>query len=222
MGGYSMKDNATNWNLRWGAAAATALTLCGLSLALGNEREPPSLPPVHFTGLLNDFTPSAAVVKGGPYEMRGKWSLDIDERRGTAAFTAAMDMETSDFAMTAATIDVPANRGAHTHHIVMTEGTISTDWTNPNNCPAFSPAVTEGFVVTGPAFVTGNGGPASFGNPTTVTICVLGGVDVKYSNVTLKFSTPASAHFGVFPIHSVVLRCMERWGRESKDCSVDQ
>ena len=219
-----MKDKATNWNLRCGAALAPVLMLGGLSLALGNEREPPSLPPVHFNGLINDYTPSAAVVKGGPYEMRGKWSLDIDERRGMAAFTAAMNMETSDFGITQGSVDkdIPTNRGAHTHHIVMTEGTITTDWNTNPSCPAFSPAVTDGFVITGPAYVTGNGGPAPFGNPTTLTICVLGGVNVKYSNVTIKFGAPANSHFGMFPIHGVVLRCMERWGRESKDCSVDQ
>lgn len=219
-----MKDKATNWNLRCSAALATGLLLGGMSLALGNEREPPALQPVHFNGLINDYTPSAAVVKGGPYEMRGKWSLDIDERRGTASFSAAMNMETSDFGITQGSVDKdsPTSRGAHTHHIVMTDGTISTDWSTNPNCPAFSPAVTDGFVITGPAYVTGNGGPASFGNPSTLTVCVLGGVNVKFSNVTLKFSSPANSHFGMFAIHGVVLRCMERWGRESRDCSVDQ
>ena len=48
------------------------------------DRDRPSPPPRHFSGLINDYTPSAAVVGGGPYEMRGKWSLDLDERRGTA------------------------------------------------------------------------------------------------------------------------------------------
>ena len=50
------------------------------------DRSRPSPPPRHFSGLINDYTPSAAVVGGGPYEMRGKWSLDLDERRGTATF----------------------------------------------------------------------------------------------------------------------------------------
>jgi hypothetical protein len=216
-----MKYRSLNWTVRGTATLIGALTLGGLGLASGHEREPPPLPPVHFDGLLNDYTPSAAVVKGGPYEMRGKWSLDIDERRETASFSAAMNMETSDFGITQGTVgkDLPTDRGAHTHHIVMTKGTVSSDI---SGCPVFNPAVKDGFVIMGPAYITGNGGPASFGNPTTLTICVLGGTDVKFSNITVKFGAPANMHFGMFPVHGVVLRCMERWGRESQDCSVDQ
>src|SRR5262245_49252721 len=77
-----------------GAAVLTAPLAVGLGDALAGDARPDTLP-VHYNGLLNDHTPSAAVVKGGPYEMRGKWSLEVDERKGTARFSAAMDMQTS-------------------------------------------------------------------------------------------------------------------------------
>jgi hypothetical protein len=192
---------------------AYACIACGLSVLIGSAasstwagdadfRESRS---VHYHGLLNDYTPSAAVVKGGPYEMRGKWSLEVDKRQGTAVFSAAMNMETSDYGITQATVDKddPATRGAHTHHISLTDGAISDDWAT--SCPKFSPAVTGGFVVRGTATVTGNGGPAPFGNPSPLTICVLGGNDVTFSNVTLTFGQPASNHFGKQAIHGVVI-----------------
>ena len=136
-------------------------------LALAGEREEP--PPVHYNGLINDYTPSAAVVKGGPYEMRGRWSLDVNERRGTAQFSAAMNMETSDYGIVQGTVDKDEldptkTRGAHTHHILMTEGTWSaTDWAA--SCPNFAQPVSGGFVVTGPIYITVNGGKTPFANP---------------------------------------------------------
>jgi hypothetical protein len=162
------------------------------------------------------------VVKNGPYEMHGKWSLDVDARRGTAKFSAAMDMETSDYGITQNTVDKdnPASRGAHTHHISMTDGKLSTDW--QTRCPQFSPAPTEGFVISGMAFVTGNGAPAPFGNLSPLTICVLGGENVQYSNVTFTFGTPASTHFGTQAIHGVILRCYGRLLRPSRECSLEQ
>ena len=63
----------------------------------------------------------------------------------------------------------------------MTDGVLTLDW--PARCPAFAPATTEGFAITGTAFVTGNGSPAPFGNPTPFTVCVLGGASVKFSNM---------------------------------------
>jgi hypothetical protein len=212
LGDFQMMKQALGW------------TACGISVlvaaAWAGDRDAPAPTPVHFSGLLNDYTPSAAVTKGGPYEMRGKWSLDVDKRRGTAVFSAAMNMETSDYGIVQNTVnkDDPTTRGAHTHHIVMTEGVLSEDWAS--SCPSFSPPVTGGFVVTGPAFITGNGGPASFGNPSQLTLCVLGGNNVTFSNITLTLGMPASNHFGKQAIHGVVLMCAGPWEYESHDCSV--
>jgi hypothetical protein len=206
-----------------GVARLVAPLALGLTQARATDRDHgrPDALPVHYRGLLNDHTPSAAVVKGGPYEMRGRWSLEVDERRGTAKFSAQMDMQTSDFGITQGNVlkDDPATRGAHTHHISMTDGVLTVDW--PARCPAFSPAVTEGFAITGTAFVTGNGSPAPFGNPSPFTVCVLGGGSVKYSNITMTIGTPASNHFGTQPIHGVVLWCAGRLLRPSDDCSLE-
>jgi len=204
-----------------GSGVLAALA-CGSSDVLAGDRARPDALPVHFSGLLNDHTPSAAVVAKGPYEMRAKWSLEVDERRGTARFSAAMDMQTSDYGIIQGTVnkDDPATRGAHTHHISMTDGVLTLDW--PARCPQYSPAVTEGFAITGTAFVTGNGSPAPFGNPSPFTVCVLGGGSVKYSNVTVTFGTPASNHFGTQPIHGVVLWCTGRFLRPSGDCNLEE
>ncbi len=199
------------------AAASSSFTQVSAA-----DRESPPPAPVHYSGLLNDYTPSAAVVKGGPYEMRGRWSLDVDERRGTARFSAALNMEVSDYGIVQSTVnkDDPTTRNAHTHHILMTDGMVSGDWMT--SCPSFSPPVSDGFVVTGPAYITGNGGPPPFGNPSQVTICVLGASNVAFSNITLTLGLPASGHFGKQAIHGVVLNCRGPWDRESPDCEVQE
>ena len=225
-----MKNKALRWFARGSTVLAAATGVGGLNLALAGDREPP---PVHYVGLINDYTPSAAVVKNGPYEMRGKWTLDVDERNGTAKFSVVMNMETSDYGISELTTnaqgvsqplvnkDVPTTRGAHTHHIVMTDGVVSPDWM-ASCAKLFSPAVFQGFVVTGPAFVTANGSPPPFTNPSTLTLCVVGGTSVKFSNFAMTFGSPASGHFGTFAIHGVVVRCAGPWERESKDCTVEE
>ena len=216
-----------NRDLKWsacGRAVLVATVAFGLTEALAGDQDHgrPDTLPVHYSGSINDHTPSAAVVKGGPYEMRGKWSLQVDERRGAGKFSAAMDMQTSDYGITQGTVnkDDPTTRGAHTHHISMTDGVLTLDW--PARCPQFSPAVTEGFAITGTAFVTGNGAPAPFGNPSPLTVCVLGSDSVKFANVTLTIGTPASNHFGTQAIHGVVLWCAGRFLRPSRECSLEQ
>ncbi len=214
-----MKKRVRTWIVVGTATLASVAGVGGLTLAGDSPGDSP--PPVHYAGLINDYTPSAAVTKGGPYEMHGRWTLDVDERHGVARFSAAMNMETSDFGITQGTVnkDDPTTRGAHTHHISMTEGVVSSDWTT--SCPKFSPPVTEGFVIRGSSTVTGNGGAPPFGNPSPLTICVLGGGDVKFSNMTMAFGLPASGHFGTQPIHGVVVRCSGDWWRDSKDCKLD-
>lgn len=216
-----------NRSLKWAASGMAVLLAplaCGLTGAVAGDRDRgrPDTLPVHFSGLLNDHGPSAAVVAGGPYEMRAKWSLDVDERRGTAKFSAAMDMQRSDYGITQGTVnkDDATTRGAHTHHLSMTDGVVTLDW--PARCPALAPAVTEGFAITGTAFVTSNGVGVPFGNPSPVTVCVLGGTSVKYSNVTVTIGAPASGHFGTQAIHGVVLWCTGRLLRPSRDCSLDE
>lgn len=158
---------------------------------------------VHFKGVFNDYTPST--VSGGPYEMHGDWSLDIAS--GVASFSADMTMETSDYGVTSATQVDPANpatRSPHTHHISVANATITYD---TSVCPANSPATTgPGLVLTGTATTTGNGSPATFEakGSSTVQVCLIGGSQVSYSNLTLVYTGPATTHFGAQPIHGMV------------------
>jgi hypothetical protein len=182
-----------------------AIGVCGIALALtAGYVGAQELRRVHFGGLINDYSPST--VSGGPYEIRGQWSLDID-RTGAASFTADLNMETSDYGITSATqVDPtnPATRSPHTHHITVTNASVSYDL---SVCPANSPATTsQGVVVNGTATTTGNGGPAPFESKgaSTLQVCITGGSEVQFSNVTLVYTGPATGHFGAQPIHGVV------------------
>jgi len=190
---------------------------------------PPQLP-MHFNGVLSDYTPSAVngtSIKGAPYEMHGNWTLDLNPARSEAAFSAAFAMETSEAVNTDPDFD-PGKLGAHTHHISVTDGVIHNgpmDW--KTMCPAIS-SVTGGFVVTGSAYVTANGANPPFGNPSPVTICILGvsntlmpgAAYVQLANFTLTIGLPASAHFGPQAIHGVVSRCGNLGEGERQDCKV--
>ncbi|MGH9502891.1 MAG: hypothetical protein ACRD20_08575 [Terriglobales bacterium] len=166
----------------------------------------PSGPPhfgrfVHFTGIINDYSPS--IVSGGPYEIRGNWSLDW--RGQSANFSAAVTMETSDSGIT---VDLtnPDTRGAHTHHITMTNAKVTYN-SDPSVCPAYNPATTSpNLVVTGPVSITGNGNPAPFESkgPSTMQVCINGGSVVPFSNISLVLVGPATGHFGTQAIHGVV------------------
>jgi hypothetical protein len=236
-----MKSKDLRRTARGGAVVAlTALPILAM-VVVGPPRahaELRSRLPASFSGLLNDYTPpppstpGGPGVAGGPYEMHGKWLLHLGQR-GAATFSAEMTMETADFANTDPNHD-PTKLGPHTHHISVTDGVVHDDPTDPVNwktqCPAFKPPVSDGFVVTGTAYITGNGGNPPFGNPSAVTICILGGTQtpsvtgaqafVEFSNFTLTFGmgSRASTHFGTQAINGVVAQC--DWGYESRDCKV--
>src|SRR5258706_7347191 len=169
-----------------------AIALSGVALVRAHAQD---LRIVHFSGVIHDYSPST--VSGGPYEMRGEWTLDV-ARGGTANFSADMAMETSDYGVTGAAQVDPANPGTrspHTHHISVTNATVSYD---TSVCPANSPPTTgTGLVVTGMATTSGNGSPASFESKrsSTLQICIIGASEVSLSNMTLVYSRPATAHF---------------------------
>jgi hypothetical protein len=233
-----MKSKDLRWTAR-GRAVVTMMAPAILAMGVvglpGAHAADQSQLPASFSGLLNDYTPSAPTVAGGPYEMHGRWSLHLNVKQGSATLSAEMTMETADFANTAPN-GAPTSLNPHTHHISVTDGVIHNDPTDPINwmtqCPTFKPAVSGGFVVTGTAYVTGNGGNPPFGNPSPVTICILGGNSnpsvtgaqafVEYSNFTLTFgmTSHASTHFGTQAINGVVAKCERPWSRESSDCKV--
>jgi hypothetical protein len=162
---------------------------------------------VHFSGALNDYSPST--VKGGPWEMHGTWSLDLHGASGRANFTAAMTM--SGYGKTAAGAVDPtqAGQGAHTHNIELTNASVT--W-NMTGCPVYSPATLQGFQINGTvSLLTGNGSNAPFETTppsSTVQICVTGGelvpYSMPYSNISLVFEGPATTHFGTQAIHGDV------------------
>lgn len=171
-----------------------------VAVADGSHRLPDRL-----TGLINDYSPAS--VNGGPYEIRGEWSLEVHRGSEKVSFLAVLNMETSDWGVSKGIVDPddPTTRGAHTHHITVTDAVVTRD---SSVCPANKPPTSGGFVVTGTAHVTGNGTPAPFesnGNPpSTVQICVTGGSKVGLSNFTLTFVGLATGHFGPQAIHGVV------------------
>jgi hypothetical protein len=168
-------------------------------------------PPHHMSGLINDYVP--ITVTGGPWEMHGQWTLDLNERERTADFAA--DMTMSGFGkieVNGVQVVDPSQPGLgpHTHHIKLTRASVK--W-NSDGCPQLTPSTVGGFQMTGPvSIITGNGTNAPF-EPTPPTtqlqVCVTGGSgpgSVQYSNITLLFVTgsPAIKHFGPQAIRGVV------------------
>ncbi|HTV03828.1 MAG TPA: hypothetical protein VME86_00560 [Acidobacteriaceae bacterium] len=147
-------------------------------------------------GTISDYTPATGV--GGPWEVRGQWSLTVKGNSGKADFSAALNMERSDQGVLLSgggSFDNPADRKAHTHHITLLNGTVT--------------AIPHGFQVMGTATITADGAfPPPFGSTLPVlTIQVVGATgpgSVPLSNLTVLFGAPASAHFGTNPLHGVV------------------
>jgi hypothetical protein len=198
--------------IRW--IAMTGLLYC-FGLLASQSAAAQGLFIVHFSGLLNDYSPST--VTNGPWEMHGQWTMDLNERAGTADFAA--DMTMSGYGKTATNAPDPTQGGAsaHEHHIQLTN--IMVTW-NTVGCPPLSPATFGGFQVTGTVnLLTGNGSNAAFETqpPSSVLqVCVTGGENagsIPYSNITLQFQTgsPAIKHFGAQPIHGVVRNAETQW-----------
>jgi hypothetical protein len=195
---------------RWAVRIVAVVTLAVPTSVLAQAPVPE-----HLSGIINDYTPATGV--GGPWELHGAWSLKLKGESGKADFSAVMTMEHDDYWVLAnpttppatPTVDNPGARSPHTHRITMTDALVSYD---PSVCPADSPATTVRFVVTGPANIAANGTSAPFqtkGGVTTLStlqICISGGTEVAFSNVTLTFASnsPATGHFGTQGIHGVI------------------
>lgn len=178
--------------------------------------------PVHFSGLINDYTPLIATVKGSPWEIHGQWTMDLDPEWGSADFAA--DMTMSGFGKTSAGAVDPTQPlvNPHTHHIKLTKIRISWDMTG---CPSYQPPATRtGFQINGTvSLLTGNGSIAPFETDppsSTLQVCVTGGDDIRYSltntNITLVFGGPATTHFGSQAIHGVVRAPKEEERKEPR------
>lgn len=194
---------------RWPTRIIAVLALASGTGALAQtpDRGPD---PVNFWGVINDFTPASTVSPGGPWEVRGHWSLVVKGRYGRADckadFSAALTMERSDqgiiengngdFDKTE-----PLDRYQHTHHITLSNAEVAT--------------IPGGIRVKGLATITANGSfPPPFGKELPLlTVDIVGGTgarSVRFSNLTLLFGEPASGHFGMQPLHGVVVRTSDK------------
>jgi hypothetical protein len=150
---------------------------------------------IHLRGTISDYTPQTA-MPGGPWEVRGQWSLRI-RWDGKADFYAALTMERSDLGVMnsgGGDLNNPSDRNAHTHHIKLVNGTVT--------YPA-----TGGIEVTNGALtITGNGSwPPPFEPPSsTLTIDITGGNTVTFSNIKLLLGGGAQNHFGAQAVNGVV------------------
>ncbi len=180
------------------------VSLVSATCAFAQERRP-----VHLSGLINDYSPLSATVKGSPWEMHGQWSMDIQPEKGTADFSA--DMTMSGYGKTATGTVDPTHPlvNPHTHHIRLTDVKITWDMIG---CPAYqTPVPTMGFQLNGTvSLLTGNGSIAPFETDppsSTLQVCVSGGDETPYSlpdsNITLMFKGPATTHFGPQALHGV-------------------
>jgi hypothetical protein len=196
----------------WSVGAWVLMLALGISVAAQNQG------PGQFRGIINDFTPAhnAQGSPSGPWELHGVWRLNLG-RDGTADFSAALTMENSDYWLLInpnppADPDSPATRTPHTHHIMMKDAQVTWDPSAvASGCPtaSYKHPTTTGFMVTGQASITGNGGYPPFapqGQTSPLTVCVTGGTQVGFSNITLVFGLPASGHFGSQPINGAVRR----------------
>jgi hypothetical protein len=184
----------------WLALCVVVLALAARTGALAHYETP-----AHFNGVINDFTPIAGGTTA--WEVRGPWTLTLDEDTGKGSFSAALTMEMSVLGQSSANV-LGSVLAQHTHHISMKDATITY---NPSDCPAHA-ATTPPYVsrieLKGSAAVAANGGPfpppPATPEPSELQVCIDGGTDVAYSNITLVFGAPASGHFGPQAIHGVV------------------
>ena len=179
----------------------TALLLTATSLCL-QAQERQLLTSVHLRGVINDFTPITAGTS--PWELRGPWSLTLNEESQIAKFSATLTMELSDFGQTVTSVNA-VDRAQHTHRITMMTDTVIY---NPTDCPPappHTPPYTARVEVTGTANIEANGSPAPFG-PSPLQVCIAGGSDIDFSNITLVFAgtSGATGHFGSQAIHGLV------------------
>jgi len=180
------------------------IAIVALGLNSGLVAQAP--PPVKLSGTINDYNP----FDHGQYDMRGAWSLKVKGDSNNADFSAALNMEHSDLWMVSHAITDTTLRDPHTHHITMNGAQVTFDPTYvENNCPTahYGVPTTTGFAVVGMASITGDGGFAPFapnGELSPLTVCVTGGSQVRFSNITLVLGSPASKHFGTQPINGVV------------------
>ena len=115
-------------------SAAPVLSL--LLLVAGGSALAQEAGPVHFSGLINDYSPLSTSVKGSPWEMHGQWSMDLHPEWGTADFLADMTMSGYGRTTSGAVDPTQPLVNPHTHHIRLTNVRITWDMIG---CPHIFP-----------------------------------------------------------------------------------
>ncbi|HEV8039096.1 MAG TPA: hypothetical protein VGP62_09550 [Bryobacteraceae bacterium] len=163
-----------------------------LILAITNGVLAQTPTPMQFTGVINDYSPSTSTPMG-PWEMRGPWTLTLNQDSTKADFSATLTMELSDYTRNSSNIDSTSGatgRMQHTHHIAIEAGTVTQNSTG-------------GFELSGPVTITKDGSPAPL-KASTLSVNITGGTSVGFSNIALQFQGGATVHFGPQLIHGVV------------------
>ena len=133
-----------------------------------------------------------SIDASGPWKVRGEWSLHIKGETGKADFSAAVNMQRSDYFLLSSNppaADTPVNLNPHTHHITVKEADVT--------------VVANGIQVSGMATITSNGSIAPV-SPSPVSFVITGGSAVEYSNINITFGGKAANHFGTDPLNGVV------------------
>jgi len=144
-----------------------------------------------YNGSIHDHS----IANAGAWELHGVWTLTLKGRSNKADFSAALSMEHGDYWFLSMP-NPPADpnsvmaRNPHTHHISITDGLVT--------------VITNGFRVSGPAVLTGNGATPGFGTSSTMNVDITGGNLVPESNITVTFFGDAVKHFGSEPYAGVV------------------
>lgn len=162
-----------------------------LAMTAGARAQTPT--PTQFSGVINDYSPSTTVTPMGPWEMRGPWTLTLNQDASQADFSATLTMELSDYTRNTSNIDTTSGtsgRMQHTHHIAIKAGTVTQ-------------ISTGGFELSGAVTITKDGSPAPL-KASTLSVSITGGTNVGFSNITLQFEGGATVHFGPQLIHGVV------------------
>lgn len=186
--------------------AAVVLALAGWIGVLAQDRTP-----VHFRGVINDYSPVSGNTTA--WELHGPWSLTLDKETGKAHFSTSLTMVLSAVGQNSTTLQ-DITLAQHTHNITM-DGTVTY---NPTDCPGnalTTPPLTARIELNNSASVFANGNVPPFGQFSGLQVCISGGVNepnqpnVQFSNITLKFSGGAATHFGGQAIHGVVRSATE-------------
>jgi hypothetical protein len=192
-----------------------AVLLSAISMVAGKSAWAEDHLPIHFAGLLNDYVPATSTAP--LYEMHGTWTMDINDRAGTADFSIEMTMANFGSTSTGAVDPTQPGQVPHTHHIHMTRIPVTI---GTAGCPPYKTPTFGGFQFSGPVdLITGNGSNLSVEpDPpqSKLQVCVSGGQadgSIPFSNITVMFETgsPAIKHFGAQAIHGVVRSWNNRW-----------